>query len=74
MHNPIDRIAYTTAYTIRGATSLEQKIAQRVHHEGSIRRPIAHNVNNEINVKNATNTEAIIAKQKVLYLNIEIII
>ena len=39
---PIDRIAHTTAFVIQVLEhKLEQEIAQRVHHKGSIRRPIA---------------------------------
>ena len=43
MHNPTDRITHTTAFV---ATVVEywpeREIVQWVHHEGSIRRPFAH--------------------------------
>ena len=39
---PTDRIAHTTAFVIPGVEHwLEQEIPQWVHHEGSIRQPIA---------------------------------
>ena len=42
MHHPTDRIAHTTAFVIPVMGHwLEREIAQWVHHEGSIRRPIA---------------------------------
>ena len=42
MHHPIDRITYTTAFfTLVVEHWLEREIAQWVHHEGLIRRPIA---------------------------------
>ena len=42
MHHPIDRIAHTTAFVTPVVEHwLEREIAQWVHHEGSIRRPIA---------------------------------
>ena len=41
MHHPTDRITHTTAFvTPVVAHWLEREIAQRVHREGSIRRPI----------------------------------
>ena len=42
MHHPTDRIAHTTAFVTSVVEHwLEREIAQWVHHEGSIRRPIA---------------------------------
>ena len=42
MHHPTDRIIHTTAFVTPVVEHwLEQVIAQWVHHEGSIRRPIA---------------------------------
>ena len=42
MHHPTDRIAHTTAFVIPVMEHwLECEIAQWVHHEGSICRPIA---------------------------------
>ena len=42
MHHPTDRIAHTTAFVAPAVELwLEWEIAQRVHHEGSIWRPIA---------------------------------
>ena len=42
MHHPTDIIAHTTALVISVVEHwLEREIAQCVHHEGSIRRPIA---------------------------------
>ena len=42
MHHPTDMIAHTTAFVTPVVEHwLEQEIAQWVHHEGSIRRPIA---------------------------------
>ena len=42
MHHSTDRISHTTAFVIPVMEHwLEQEIAQWVHHEGSIRRPIA---------------------------------
>ena len=42
MHHPIDMITHTTAFdTPVVGHWLKQEIAQWVHHEGSIRRPIA---------------------------------
>ena len=42
MHHPTDRIAHTTAFVTPVMEHwLEREIAQWVHHEGSIRRPIA---------------------------------
>ena len=42
MHHPIDRIAHTTAFVTPVVKHwLEREIAQWVHREGSIRRPIA---------------------------------
>ena len=41
-HHPTDRIAHTTAFVTPVVEHwLEREIAQWVHHEGSIRRPIA---------------------------------
>ena len=40
MHHPTDRIAHTL-FTPVVEHWLEREIAQWVHHEGSIRRPIA---------------------------------
>ena len=46
MHHPTDRIAHTTAFVIPVMEHrLGQDIAQWVHHEGTIRRPIAQRVN-----------------------------
>ena len=43
MHHPTDRITHTTAFVTPVVEHwLEQEIAQWVHHEGSIRRPIHH--------------------------------
>ena len=43
MHHPTDRIIHTTAFVTPVLEHLlVRKIAQWVHHEGSIRRPIAH--------------------------------
>ena len=44
MHHPTDRITHTTAFVTPFAATwaiLSDYIAQWVHHEGSIRRPIA---------------------------------
>ena len=42
MHYPIDRIAHTTDFVTPVVEHwLEKEIAQWVHYEGSIRRPIA---------------------------------
>ena len=42
MHHHTDRITHTTAFVTPIVEHwLEQEIAQWVHHEGSIRRPIA---------------------------------
>ena len=42
MHHPTDRIAHTTAFVTPVVEHwLEQEIVQWVHHEGSIRQPIA---------------------------------
>ena len=42
MKHPIDRIAHTTAIVTPVVEHwLEREIAQWVHHEGSIRQPIA---------------------------------
>ena len=42
MHHPTDRIIYTTAFVIPVVERwLKREIAQWIHHEGSIRRPIA---------------------------------
>ena len=42
MHHPTDRITHTTAFVTPAVEHwLEREIAQWVHHEGSIRRPIA---------------------------------
>ena len=42
MHHPTDRIIHTTAFVTPVVEHwLERDIAQCVHHEGSIRRPIA---------------------------------
>ena len=42
MHHPTDRITHTTAFVTTVVEHwLEREIAQWVHHEGSIRRPIA---------------------------------
>ena len=42
MHHPTDRITHTTAFATPVVEHwLEREIAQWVHHEGSIRRPIA---------------------------------
>ena len=42
MHHPTDRIAHTTSFVKQVVEYwLEREIAQWVHHEGSIRRPIA---------------------------------
>ena len=42
VHHPTDRITHTTAFVIPVVEDwLEREIAQLVHHEGSIRRPIA---------------------------------
>ena len=41
MHHPTDRITHTTAFVTSVMEHwLEREIAQWVHHEGSIRRPI----------------------------------
>ena len=46
MHHPIDRIAHTTAFVTPVVEHwLEQEIAQWVHHEGSVRQPIAPGAN-----------------------------
>ena len=46
MHHPTDRIAHTTAFVTPVVKHwLEREIAQWVHHEGSIRRPIASRAN-----------------------------
>ena len=42
MHNPTDRITHTTAFVIPVVQHWQEwEIAQWVHHEGLIRRPIA---------------------------------
>ena len=42
MHHPTDKITHTTAFVTPVVEYwLEREIAQWVHHEGSIRRPIA---------------------------------
>ena len=42
MHHPPDRITHTMAFVTPVVGHwIEQEIAQWVHHEGSIRRPIA---------------------------------
>ena len=42
MHHPTERIAHTTAFGTPVVEHwLEREIAQWVHHEGLIRRPIA---------------------------------
>ena len=42
MHHPTDSIAHTMTFVIPVVDHwLERQIAQWVHHEGSIRRPIA---------------------------------
>ena len=42
MHHPTDRITHTTAFVTPVVEHwLEREIAQWVHHEGSIRQPIA---------------------------------
>ena len=42
MHHLTDRITHTTAFVTPVVENwLEREIAQWVHHEGSIRRPIA---------------------------------
>ena len=42
MHHPTDRITHTTAFVTPVMEHwLEQEIAQCVHYEGSIRRPIS---------------------------------
>ena len=42
MHHPTDRIAHTTSFVTPVLEHwLEREMTQRVHHEGSIRRPIA---------------------------------
>ena len=42
MHHPTDRITHTTAFVKPVVEHwLEREIAQWVHHEGSIQRPIA---------------------------------
>ena len=46
MYHPTDRIAHTTAFVTPVMEHwLEREIAQWVHHEGSIRRPIAPRAN-----------------------------
>ena len=46
MHHTTDRITHTTAFVTPVVEHwLEQEIAQWVHHEGSIRRPIATQAN-----------------------------
>ena len=46
MHHPTDRIAHTMAFVTPVVEHwLEQEIALWVHHEGSIRRPIAQCAN-----------------------------
>ena len=43
MHHPTAMIAHTTAFVTPILDHwLEREIAQWVHHEGSIQRPIAH--------------------------------
>ena len=44
MHHPTDRITHTTAFVVEGHW-LERELAQWVHHEGSIQRPIAPRAN-----------------------------
>ena len=42
MHHPTDKITHTTAFVTPVVEHwLDREIAQWVHHEGSIRRPIA---------------------------------
>ena len=41
MHHPIDRITHTTAFGTPVVEHWKREIGQWVHHEGSIRRPIA---------------------------------
>ena len=42
MHHPKDRITHTTAFVTPVVEHwLEREIAQWVHHEGSVQRPIA---------------------------------
>ena len=46
MHHPTDRISYTTAFLTPVMEHwLERVMAQWIHHEGSIRRPIAPRAN-----------------------------
>ena len=46
MHHPTDRMTHTTAFVTPVVEHwLEREIAQWVHHEGSIRRPIAPSAN-----------------------------
>ena len=46
MHHPTDRITHTTAFVTPVVEHwLEREIAQWVHHEGSIRRPIVPSAN-----------------------------
>ena len=46
MHHPTDRITHNTAFVTPVVEHwLEREIAQWVHHEGSIRRPITPLVN-----------------------------
>ena len=46
MHHPTDRITHTTVFVTPVVEHcLEQEIAQWVHYEGSIRRPIAPSAN-----------------------------
>ena len=48
MHHPTDKIAYTTTYVKPVMEHwLEREITQWVHHEGSIRRPIAPILNED---------------------------
>ena len=46
MHHPTDRITHTTNFVVEHW--LERQIAQLVHHEGSIRRPLAPRANGVI--------------------------
>ena len=51
MHHPTDRITYTTAIVTPVVEHwLEREIAQWVHHEWSIRRPITPRANTGIGI------------------------
>ena len=57
MHHPTDRITHTTAFVTPVVRHwLVREIAQSVHHEGSIRRPIAP-------LANAHTTELLLVKK-----------